>query len=65
MDGAKYHVVMLVADGALSNALVKKYEAHCQLVSLVTPNSRFQNVPYHVTSTILSHESDSDRLSLS
>ena len=30
MAGAKYHVVILVADGALSNALVKKFEAPCQ-----------------------------------
>jgi hypothetical protein len=26
-DGAKYHIVILVADGAFSNALVKKFEA--------------------------------------
>ena len=25
-DGAKYHIVIMVADGAFSNALVKKFE---------------------------------------
>jgi hypothetical protein len=27
VDNAQFHIVILVADGALSNVLIKKYEA--------------------------------------